>query len=75
MEANGLMWKQQHLKALKKEYELPNEDLDEVVYNISIWQSPSERHVDVPLFSEELVDDQFMLNSSQKAFAVNSKAF
>jgi hypothetical protein len=41
MEANGLMYKQVVKKADKKEYELPNEEFDEVTYNMRLWQSPS----------------------------------
>jgi len=37
MEASGLMWKQITLKTPKKEYELPNEEFDEVVYNMRVW--------------------------------------
>mmetsp|Transcript_40013 Transcript_40013/g.52390 ORF Transcript_40013/g.52390 Transcript_40013/m.52390 type:complete len:116 (+) Transcript_40013:457-804(+) len=51
MEANGLMWKQMRVKPPKKEYELPNEDFDEVLYNIRVWQSPTEKLFDAPLLS------------------------
>ena len=37
MEANGLMYKEIITKASKKEYELPNEEFDEVTYNMKVW--------------------------------------
>lgn len=37
MEANGLMYKQIVQKAPKKEFELPNEEFDEVVYSMRLW--------------------------------------
>ena len=37
MEANGLMYKQVFHKASKKEYELPNEEFDELSVNMKIW--------------------------------------
>ena len=48
MEANGLMYKEQFTKAAKKEYELPNEEFDEVSYKMHIWQSPNDSLVDAP---------------------------
>ena len=53
MEANGLMWKQTSVKPGKREYELPNEDFDEVVYNMRLWQSPSEKLCNAPMSVEE----------------------
>ena len=38
MEANGLMYKQVFKKAPKKEYELPNEEFDEIYYDLKLWQ-------------------------------------
>ena len=37
MEANGLMYKQVVQKSYKKEYELPNEEFDEVTFNMKVW--------------------------------------
>ena len=37
MEANGLMYKQIFKKAPRKEYELPNEEFDEMLYNMRVW--------------------------------------
>ena len=49
MEANGLMYKQVIKKPSKKEYELPNEQYDEVTYNMRLWQSPSLSLFDAPV--------------------------
>jgi len=38
MEANGKYYKQVWRKARKNEYELPNTDLDELVYSIKCFQ-------------------------------------
>lgn len=53
MEANGLMYKQVDQKAPRKEFELPNQEFDEVVYNMHLWQSPSGQLIDVPAQTEE----------------------
>ena len=49
MEANGLMYKQVITKPSKKEYEMPNEEFDEVNYNMHLWQSPSLLLFDAPI--------------------------
>ena len=48
MEANGLMYKEIFKKAGRREYELPNEEFDEVVCNIRAWQSPTDSLIDAP---------------------------
>ncbi len=60
MEANGLMYKQIVQKATKKEYELANEEFDEVTYNMRLWQSPSDQLLDVPVNNEEEKKDGFV---------------
>lgn len=37
MEANGKYYKQVWQRAAKNEYELPNSDLDELVYNLKVF--------------------------------------
>ena len=79
MEANGLMYKQVFKKALKKEHELPNEEYDEVMYNMRLWQSPSlsffdaKMDDDVPMHTSEenkdaVADDRVVLMNRQAAF-------
>ena len=58
MEASGLMYKQTFVKAPKKEYELPNEEFDEVVVDMDVWQSPNSSLVDAPSFVEDEKDDE-----------------
>jgi len=73
MEANGLMYKQVIAKPSKKEYELPNEEFDEVTYNMRLWQSPSLSLFDAPLESldgaeeEEVKTDHLILMSHKAA--------
>lgn len=53
MEANGLMYKQVITKAPKKEFELPNEEYDEVTYNMHLWQSPTLSLFNAPIDGAE----------------------
>ena len=54
MEANGLMYKQIFEKATKKEFELPNEQFDEVTYHMRLWQSKSSSLIDAEAPAEDL---------------------
>ena len=74
MEANGLMYKQVIQKATRKEYELPNEEFDEVTFNMKVWQSPTDSLFDVvmqPDESEEQkteVDNRVLLIEREATF-------
>ena len=59
MEANGLMYKQTMVKPPKKEYELPNEQYDECMYSMRIWQSPTDSLFDASEdFQFDLADEE-----------------
>lgn len=66
MEANGLMYKQTFAKAPRKEYELPNEEFDEVLFNLRVWQSGSNSLIDAPpsAFSPSVEADEEMKEES-----------
>jgi len=82
MEANGLMYKEVMAKPSKKEYEMPNEEFDEVTYNMRLWQSPSLSFFDAPVESEEakdgeetkmVADDRITLMNHEVAFTSMDK--
>jgi len=49
MEANMMLYKQTLTKANKREFELPNQDLDEIMANMKVWQVKDDQSEEVLL--------------------------